>query len=243
MVHDISEYDIPGRQLLAAKAQARVGKDIGEAKITHTIFGKARVRIIREQDKKRRAWLLSLLALAALAAAAWQGWIAMNRTAPRPLSATIRVGAPAFQPEYLPTAAAPPSVKSKPGTPSQTQPINLATSQKSPVQQAPGLKVSEQVVAKPIAPQPLIASKLQATPLATNSNSSKNQTGMQQIPKLSAPIQPATAIVKIPIATQPAASSAAALAPLAEPLVKEVTSTPSPTGINLPSSPVNAQSN
>ena len=57
MWHEISQYDIPDRQLLAAKAQSSVGrrKDIGEAVITHTIFGKARVRIIREQDKIRRA--------------------------------------------------------------------------------------------------------------------------------------------------------------------------------------------
>lgn len=76
MGHEISQYDIPDRQLLATKAQSRagMGEDIGEAKIIHTIFGRAKVRVIREQDKKRRAWLLATLVVMALAAAAWEGW-------------------------------------------------------------------------------------------------------------------------------------------------------------------------
>lgn len=243
MVHEIGQYDITDRQLLAAKAQARVGKDIGEAKITRTIFGSARVRIIREQDKKRRAWLLAALALAALSAAAWQGWIAMNQTAPPHLSATVRVGAPAFQPEYLPVAAPPPA-RIKPGTPSQSETINPGIIQKSAPQQAPGLKASEQVAAKPVASRPLTAGKPQTAPLATNSNPARNQTDVQQLTRLSAPVQPATSDVKKPIAAvQPAASSAAAVAPLAEPLVREVTPTPLTTAIDQPSGPVDAQSN
>ena len=244
MGHEISQYDISDRQLLASKTQSRVGKgkDIGEAKITHTIFGRAKVRVIREQDKKRRAWLLTGLAVTVLAAAAWQGWIATNRITPPPLSARIQVGAPAFQPGFL-SPSTTPSARSKPGASSQTEINNQVASRKNAPQQPPGLNVAGQIAAKPVTAQPLTAGKPQTASLATNNNPSKNQTGMQQIPKLSAPIQPATAIVRIPIATQPAASSAAAAAPLAEPLVKEVTSTPSPTGINLPSSPVNAQSN
>ena len=77
MRHEISQFDISDRQLLATNAQPRVVRlmDIGEAKITRTIFGRTRVRVTRERDKKRRTWLLAALAVMALAAAAWQGWI------------------------------------------------------------------------------------------------------------------------------------------------------------------------
>src|SRR5450756_2656023 len=89
MGHEISQFDIPDRQLLATNAQPRVDRlmDIGEAKITRTIFGRTKVRVIRERDKKRRAWLLTALAVMAIAAIAWQGWIALQQmqSAPPPL--------------------------------------------------------------------------------------------------------------------------------------------------------------
>jgi hypothetical protein len=245
MWHEISQYDIPDRQLLATKAQSNMGrrKDLGEAKITHTIFGKARVRIIREQDKIRRARLLMALAVVALAAASWQGWIVMNRTAPPPLSTRIQVSAPAFQPEYLPAAVAPSSVVNKPGMASQTGTITRTTDQKSATPQVRGLKVSEQIVAKPVASEPLVAGKPQTASPATNINSSKNRTDIQQLPRQSAPMPPAIPFVKAAVVTQPAASSTAVVAPPDSPLVKGVTSTTPLTGINQPSSSVNAQSN
>lgn len=245
MWHEISQYDIQDRQLLGTKAQSnmRRQKDIGEAKITHTIFGKAKVRIFREQDNIRRARLLKALAVVALGAASWQVWIAMNRTAPPPLSTRIQVSAPAFQPEYLPAVAAPSQVANKPGMAPQTGTITRTTGQMSAIQQVRGLKLPEQVVAKPVAPEPLIASKPQTASLATNSNSSKNRTDIQQHPSQPAPMTPAIPFVKAPVVTRPVASSTALAASPDAPLVKEVTSTKSPTGIDQPSSSVSAQGN
>ncbi len=245
MGHEISQFDIPGLQKLATNAQPRVGMwtDIGEAKITHTIFGRAKVRVIRKQDKKRRSWLLIGLAVISTAAAVWQGWSVSQQTEPLaapPLSATVRVSTPIFQPEYIPPTATPPSVKSKPDSPPQIEINKPATGQKSAPQQPLGLKAPEQTAAKPVT-QPLIASKPQAASLATNNNSSMNQTGMQQPPKLPAPIQPVTTIVATPHATQPEANSPAAVAPLVAPLVEEDTATQSPAGDNQPPDPVNAQ--
>ncbi len=52
MSHEINQLDIPDRQLQASTAQSKASTwtDIGEAQITYTIFGKAKVRIIRKHD-------------------------------------------------------------------------------------------------------------------------------------------------------------------------------------------------
>ena len=249
MGHELSQFDIHDRQLLAAKAQSKVGigKDIGQAKITHTIFGRAKVRIIREQDKKRRAWLLWILAAMVLAAAL-QGWFARRQTeqvAIPPLSARVHVSAPEFQPEFISSPVPTPSVGSKPKTPSQTGIDNLATSQKSAPQQAPGLKASGQVAVQPVTAQPLPASKTQTAPLATINSALKNQTDMQLPPKLSPPKHPLAPTVATPRANlpaaQPPASSPAAAAPHVEPMIKEGAPALSPAGENQLPVPVNAQ--
>jgi hypothetical protein len=250
MVHEISQFDIPDRQLLANKVQPGVGMwmDIGEAKITRTIFGRTKVRVIREQDKKRRVWLLTAIVVMAIAAAAWQGWIAFQRmqsaAPPLSLSERIRVSAPVFQPENItPTPA---SGRGRQRTPTQIIIDNMTTRRPPAPQQPHDSKATGQMVAKPVAAQPLVASKPQtvkpqAVSPATNNNSAKNQTDMQQPPKLPAPIQPAAPTVATPSATQPAANRPAAVVPLAEPLIKENTSTLSPVGDNQPPGTVNAQ--
>lgn len=72
MSHENSQLDIPDRPLLGPSPHPSVWTEIGEAQITHTIFGRAKVRIIRKHDKLHRA--LWLLAIVAATAAAWQGW-------------------------------------------------------------------------------------------------------------------------------------------------------------------------
>jgi hypothetical protein len=243
MGHEISQFDIPERQLLASKAQQGEGiwKDIGEAKITRTIFGRVQVRVIRERDKKRRAWLLTTLAVVAIAAAAWQGWIALQKSElfapPLPLSERIRVSAPVFQPEDIP--ATPRSVKDRQRTQTQILIDSMATRRPPKPQQPHDLKATEQIAAKPDAAQPLVASK--PAPFATNNNSSKTQADIQQPPKPSVTIQPVAPAVATPPATQPSSNRPAAVAPLAEPLIKENTSTPSPAGGNQPPGSVNVQ--
>jgi len=251
MGHEISQFDIPDRQLLAGKAQPRsdMRMDIGEAKITRTIFGRAKVRVIREQDKKRRAWLLTVLALMAIAAAVWQGWIAFQQmqsaAPPLSLNERIRVSPPAFQPEAIPET--PPSVRDRQRTQTQIV-IDSMTTRREPAPKPPlGSKPSGQLAEKSVTGEPLAAKPLtakpQTAPLATNNSPSKNQPDLQPPPKPSAPVQfaaPAPATAAIPVMQSPA-NKAAAVAPPTEPLVKEPTAPPLAAGVNQPPEPVKAQ--
>lgn len=244
MGHEISQFAIPDRQLLASNTQPRMDMrtDIGEAKITRTIFGGAKVRVVREQDKKRRAWLLTALAGMALAVAGWQVWISLQQAEPLaapppPLSERIRVSLPVFQPEDVAQPATSSSARSKSRTPTQIVLDSMTTRREPPPQQPAGLKTHNQMAAKPVTAQPLTTGKPQAASLAANSNAPKNQTDMHQPPRLSAPIQPAASTDAAPSATQP---TPAAIAPLAAPMVKEAPAQ-TPAGNNQPSDPVNVQ--
>ncbi|MGA7749518.1 MAG: hypothetical protein WCA63_05170 [Gallionella sp.] len=247
MVHEISQFDIPDRQLLETNAQPRAGirSDIGEAKITRTIFGGARIRVVRERDKKLRAWLLAALAVMALAAAAWQGWIALQKSellvAPPPLSERIRVSAPVFQPEDVAPSATSRSERNKQRTPTQIL-IDSMTNRRPPAPQQPiGLKSPEQKAAKQDTAQPSITGKpLKASP-ATNLNSSKDQTDLQQPARMSAAIHSAAPADATPPATQTTANKPAAVAPAAEPMDKEDNPALSSSGNNQPSEPANAK--
>jgi len=235
MGHEISQFDIPDRQLLATNSQPRVGimSDIGEAKITHTIFGRAKVRVIREQDRKRRAWLLAVLVVTGIAAAAWQGWIVLQKmqyVAPAvPLSERIQVSAPVFRPAHIAPDPQPSGRKSE--SLIQTE-IDGLLSGPLPLH-PPGWKPA----AKPVRSEPLLANKPQTTSVATINNASINQTNRQQALKPSAAIQPVAA----PVAPQHAANIPAAVVPLAGPLVKRDASTLSPTGNGQAQGPVSAQ--
>lgn len=245
MGHEISQFDIPDRQLRASNARPRASmrSDIGEAKIIRTIFGRSRVRVIREQDKILRAWLLAALAVTALAVAAWQGWIAWRQTQsaapPLPLSERIRVSAPVFRPEHL--APAPPSAGRRSESLIQTEINSLVSSPNSLPPRPSVLNPTKPAVAKPATAQPLVAGTPQKVPLAASSNLSKNQTGVQQPRRLPATIQPAATIVAAPPAAQPAASKAEAVVPLADPLTKQDASPSAPPDNNQPPGSGNAQ--
>ena len=239
MRHEISQFDISDRQLLATNAQPRVVRlmDIGEAKITRTIFGRTRVRVTRERDKKRRTWLLAALAVMALAAAAWQGWIEFQQmqsaVPPLPLSARIRVSAPVFQPENI--APTPALERGKSETLLQTEINSLVASPNMLPQRPPVLNATKPMAVKPATAKPLITSKSltanpQAASHATNNNSPKNQTDMQQPPMLSDPIQLEAPTVAASSARKPAANKPATVVPLVEPIIKGDTSTLSPAG-------------
>lgn len=222
--------------------------DIGEAKITQTVFGKAKVRAITEQGKHRHARSLTALVVAATVAAAWLGWIASQQTEPvqsvaPPPSIIIggQVSTPPFNYESL--ASSPgisPFAMSEPGAPSQTKISNPAIIQSVP-HQPPGMKAPEQMAAKPIVTLPLTESKPLKAPLATNNNASNNLLDIQQPAKLPAPIKPVAPVAATPLAPPPAANKPAAVAPPVEPLIKEGISTPLPSGDNQPTAPVNAQ--
>lgn len=257
MGHEISQFDISDRQLLATSARASMWSDIGEAKITRSIFGRARVRVIREKDKIIRVWLLATLAVVAIAVAAWQGWNAFQQSellAPLiPLSQRISISAPVYQPETVSPAAARSAGRNKSESLIQTEIDSLVASPNMLPQRPLGMNATKPMAAKPVTPQPSIASK--PAPLATNNNSSKRQTVMQPLPKLPGPIPPAApAVATPPAGQQPAAPSAATspatqpeankptpVPPPAEPLTKSTTSTQSSEGNNQPSDTDNMQ--
>lgn len=103
-----SEFEISGIQLRESKTQPRVSmsREIGEAQIVHTIFGKAKVRIIRKHDKMRRAlWWAGVAGAAAIAAVVWQqGWFA-----PPAESLQSADALPAASPEAKSSVAASPA--------------------------------------------------------------------------------------------------------------------------------------
>ena len=222
-----NKSDMPDRQLPTADTPHNESEwtEIGKAEITQSIFGKAKVHIIRQHDKTRRAWFLAALVVLMVTTVAVLVWQEQN--APQ-ASKTVRSTEPAPQLSALPEANAPASQvvaipatgiplimeKSKPGTPAA---IDNPADSRVP-QQSLTVNAAEQPAAKPVAPQHVIASKPKTMPLATNNNAAKNQTSMQQPPKLPSPIQPVAPTVATPPATQP-------------------------TGDNQPADPINAQHN
>jgi hypothetical protein len=250
MVLEIGQLDVSDRQLLATKAKPRVSlsREIGEAVVTHTIFGRAKVRIIRKQDQTRRAMWMTALAVTALAAAAWQASRQnepQQNAEPLPMANTKADSVLASQPESITVPAASPALNGKPKIPVQTETAQLATSQQSAPQAAPSMKVAGQLPApqaKPAMVQQKLVTVQSPAALATDTGAMKNAMAKPQSPK-SLPPKQAAAVAK-PLAqqpvTQPAASSPAAVMPLASPIVKEET-TPPAGGIS-PAEPVNPQS-
>ena len=213
MSHEISQLDISDRQLQTSTSQSKasVWTDIGEAEVTHTIFGRARVRIIHKQDKARRTLVLTATAVMVLAALVWQGWIASQTSEPQQSTDPAAV-LNSSEPESAPS----------PGESKQP-----AISQQS-VPPQPAMDVAVPMSAKPVIARPLIASKPQTPPPVATDNASNIQTGMQSPIRSPAASQPAA-----PAAVKPAATQSA-------PLAKEVTPAPSPASDNQ-AAPISAQ--
>jgi hypothetical protein len=238
MGHEISQFDIQDRQLLSGSAQPGMWSDIGEAKITHTIFGRPKVRVIREKDRILRKWMLAALAAMALAAAGWQGWVALRQNelqATPPLSERISIGPPVFHPEIIP--AAKPAGRGKSESLIQTEIDSLVSNPNGRPPKPAALNATKPMASDSIAALPSTESKLQpnkpqTAPLVTNNVASMKQTGAanqtltQSHSKVSAPVQPATtAVMKPATAAQPAVKEPAPATP-AEPLSKKDTAKP-----------------
>ncbi len=218
MGHEISQFDIHDRQLLAGMPQPSAGivTDVGEAKITHTIFGRAKVRVVRVQDRKRRVWLLAILIVTATAAAAWQGWIISRKNEyvapPVSLSERILVSAPVFLPAHIIPDPHPSRRRSESLIQTEIDGLLSGPLPRHP----PGWKPP----AKPVTAKPSMANQAPATAQAQT-----------------------TAQIQVPAQTrttpQPATTVPAAAVPIANPLVKREASIPSPAG-SVPH-PVSAQ--
>jgi hypothetical protein len=253
MSHENSQFEIPAIQLRESRTQPKVSlsREIGEAQITHTLFGRAKVRIIRKGDQARRNMMLAAIVVV-LAVAAWQGWLTLQQTeqtqnvAPAPGASTgAQASLPASQPESTVSPAIPPAVKSEPVTPLASEISAPAASRKSVPQQAGNLKEAGQkptvpakaqpkpVMIKPkaISPVPMIAPQ-QPAPVAISKDVLKNQTDMP--PAREMPAKRAVTPAVPPV--QPAASSPV----VAVPPGKEEITIQSPIGDKQLSAPINA---
>lgn len=270
MSHEISQLDIPDRELLASNAQPSVWTEIGEAQVTHTIFGRAKVRIIRKHDNHHVVFWLTGIVAAAIAIAFWLGLFTPQQTEPvqneetPPIRAKAKVSPPA-QSENIVSPALPPAAIKEPNTQAQIEIDKPAIIPKSAPQPAKDLQSPELQTAKPLAPQPkplmvqkkpvvaqpkpvtsrpLAVGKPQTAPSAAGS-SATNQMEVSP-PAKPLPLQPMAApVVATPRATPAqSASSPAAVIQLSAPLVKEETPTPTPAPAvtNQTSAPVNVPS-
>ena len=225
MSYEIGQLDIPDRQLLPARARPRgsMSTEIGEAIVTHTIFGRARVRIIRKHDGVRRTlWRTVAAVLAAVAAAAWLEWIASQQAgtiqgaeSALPMSASVQ-DAPLVQPESIPMPAIALPAANEPAPPSAGIGNPEIVRQAAP-QAAQGRDAAAPIPAKPARrPKPSTAS----TPPDTNNTASMKQTGRPRLSGQSSAKQTAPAAA-MSDAAQPAEDGAGAVAPLAAPVVQE----------------------
>jgi hypothetical protein len=237
MSHEISELDIPDRLLLPAHARARVSTEIGEAVVTHSIFGRAKVRIIRKGDRMRRTvWVMALAVAAAAAMAAWQGWLASQQpellqgTEPEPsLNATAQQSVPAAQPEYAAQPAVVPPLESKPLTSPQGEQNVVPAGPKSTQSQAQA--APDAVPVKPDA-VPSMTRKLQ-TPAPAEGEIGAGKPANTQHPPKPAPKPAVTPTVATPRVMQPAAQVV--------PVDKEDAAAQAPAMDRPAADPVNAQ--
>ncbi len=228
MLHEISQLDIPDRQLLKASDRVSFSKEIGEATITHTIFGKAKVRIVRKYDTLRRASLL--VGMAILAVIAWRVWLA-NQPEPQQSadslpaeSETAPDSLPAAKPGIAIAPAAAPVTESKPIAPPPAEIAKPAIIQKSAPQPVAGMKGP--APAKPVLPpKPLPVVRPGPAPAITKPPV-LNQMN-KPLPSRLEPPQPAVAPIVVPPRAVPhpaqtATSAPAAVVPLAAPVRVEV---------------------
>lgn len=209
MIHEISQLDIPDRQLLANDARPNIWTEIGEAQITHTIFGRAKVRIIRKNDNQHRIWWLTGIVAVALAVAAWQGLFtpqqpepAQDEDLPPPVSAKQHVIAPVFPSANITPPETPPAAMKEPGAPAQAEIDKAAIIPKSAPQAAHALRHPEPDAAKPAMPQPKPLAT-QQKPIDAQSRPVAPQPRVAAKPQIAAPTPISAA--KIPATTQPPA--------------------------------------
>lgn len=263
MTHDVNQLDIPDRELLAGSARPNVWTEIGEAKITHTIFGRAKVRIVRKHDNTRRVmWLSGITAIVIATAVVWQGLIAPQQTEPvqsedlpPPVRAKAKVSPPAFQSENIASPAIPPAAIKEPATQAQAGIDKPAIVTKSASESAKDLQKNEPQTAKPTEPQPkprmvqrklIVAQPKPPLPLAVGKppamqpaaiNAASNPVEVQPPKPIVAPVTATP-----PVAPTQPASSPADIIQLTAPLGKHGAATPPPAAIDQLSAPVDVQS-
>lgn len=204
MAYEISQFDLADRQLLTGSARpaTRTCTEIGNAQVTQSIFGKARIRIICAHDRIRRVRMLSALLAITIALAIWQlteyGEKLFGTPATESVNATVQVGAPAFMPEYIPPSAAS-QKQSNLRNPTPAEIYQLTTSRPAP----PPVQNPANAATNPATAQPAGTPPPRTVPLASPLGSA-------------APKSPvATAPAPKPAVAQPAATTTPAAHPVA----------------------------
>jgi hypothetical protein len=198
MSHEIGPLDISDRQMQEnSPPKTSEWTEIGEAKITHTIFGKAEVRIVRKHDKIRR--ILSLIAMLVIGGAVLLGW-RLYKQADLGVASSLNaeVAAPVSQAEFNQTLAAPPTVTDKASTPPQQ-----VISQNSKLQESHDVKNAGPATAKPVVQKPFNVIRAQPVIPAANNNlpNSMDKTSLalpapkaSEAPEVVAPINKAESV-------------------------------------------------
>lgn len=204
MAYEISQFDLADRQLLTGSARpaARTCTEIGNAQVTQSIFGKARIRIICAHDRIRRVRMLSALLAITIALAIWQlteyGEKLFGSPATESVNATVQVGAPAFMPEYIPPSAAS-QRQNNLRSPTPAEIYQLTTSRPAP----PPIQNPANAATNPATAQPAGAAPPRTVPLASPLASPLGSAA-PKAPAATAPV-PKPAVVQT---TAPAATTA-----------------------------------
>ncbi len=210
MEQELAQDTIARRQLLSKDAKPSYSSrtDIGEARIVHTLSGKAKVIVVREQDKKRVGRLFMVLAATVFAAVSWKVWLAAEQrelerqlAAASPIADRMQVSEPAYMPQFVPSNVSPGIGSGASRTQLQAEISKLVTHSRP---QRPSSE--EDVVVVPTDPLPPVAAK---NPAAGN----VPPIAKHQVPKADpvhaslpvSPSQPAT-VTPAPQAKQPSAA-------------------------------------
>ncbi|MGC2164610.1 MAG: hypothetical protein WA632_01195 [Gallionella sp.] len=227
----------PNRQMAAqdVKAKYSLHTDIGEAKIVHTLSGKAKVIVVREQDKKRLGRLLMLLVATAIAAVSWVAWLAAvqnelerQNAANTPTADRVQVSEPAYLPEFVPSGANPANATDAPRTQLHSEISKLVA--RGRLNRPP---LEEGVVAAQVAPVPAAATITSGTgkvPAIAKPQASKPEPNHRAIPPQSAIVPSASQAIRpapaTQSATQPVPVPSVVPEPQGMPIDTDVASTP-----------------
>lgn len=112
MEQEFTQDAFPSRQLMPKEAKARYSlhTDIGEARIVHSMSGKAKIVVVREQDRRRLGRLLMILTATVIGAVSWEAWLVAEQSelerqvaAASPIEDRMQVSEPAYLPEFVPS--------------------------------------------------------------------------------------------------------------------------------------------
>ena len=118
------QYEVPAHLLEVTYEGKRLGegKNLGEAVIVKTLFGRTRVRIVHEDDKPNWLWPVVIVVMLGIAAAVWW-WLSASQPS--------GTGSKAMTPA---TPAAPPADQTPRNIPELSNPVESPATQEQPAQ-------------------------------------------------------------------------------------------------------------